>query len=347
MTASSLDQRRGDVLRALVQMHVATGEPVGSAALARALNRTLSPATLRNLMADLERAGYLQHPHTSAGRMPTDEGYRYYVDSLDVPLPVSAAEADAIDGELSSADAAPGQVIVSASRILSRLSRHVAFVLAPDIAKSRFRHIDLVRLPAPRILVVMVSHSGIVTNKVIELDEDISQQELQTCANYLNAEFAGLSLTEIRERLMTLMQQERALFDSLIKRVVALGERAFTGEGEGEVVVEGASNILEQPELGDPARAQELLRTFEEKGRLLRILNACISGDGVRVLIGHELQEPQLRDVAVVTSGTSIEGEEGWAVGVMGSTRMEYAHSVALVDHVARALARALEEMRR
>jgi heat-inducible transcriptional repressor len=225
----------------------------------------------------------------------------------------------------------------------------VGFVLAPDIARTSFRHVDLVPLAHPRVLVVMVSSSGIVTNKVIEVEDRLTPEELQACANYLNAHYAGMSLSEIRTRLLQLMTEEKALYDSLLKQVVALGERAFAPEPEAaaaNVYLDGTSNMLSQSGLVDLERMRALFRTFEEKGRLVKILNACLSGDGVRILIGHENPDPGLRDLALVTACLPVEGEAGWGLGVMGSTRMEYAHVVALVDHVARAIAEVLREIK-
>jgi heat-inducible transcriptional repressor len=290
-------------------------------------------------MADLEALGYLDHPHTSAGRVPTDEGYRFYVDTLMGRQPLLPGEAEAILSELSSSDASAEQTMERASHLLSRLSRHVGFVLAPDISRTSFRHIDLVPLVQPRILVVMVSSSGLVTHKVIEVEERISPADLQACANYLNAHFSGIALGEIRTRLLDLMRQEKALYDSLVKRVVALGEKAFDVDGgETSVYIDGTSNMLSQPGFEDLARMRTLFKTFEEKSRLVRILNECISGEGIRVLIGHENPDPGLRDLSLVTASARVEGEAGLGLGVLGSTRMEYAHVVSVVDHVARAV---------
>jgi heat-inducible transcriptional repressor len=347
MPATALDDRRRDVLRTLIQLHVETGEPVGSESLARVLNRALSPATLRNIMADLEALGYLDHPHTSAGRVPTDEGYRFYVDSLMGLRALPPGEAAAIADALASSQASPGQVMEKASHLLSRLSRHVGFGLAPDIARMTLRHIDLVPLAPPRVLVVMVCASGIVTHKVIEVEDRPAPEELQACANYLNAHFTGMSLDAIRTRLLEMMREEKALYDSLLQKVVALGERAFAVTGDEAVVyLDGASNILSQPEFEDTERMRALFRTFEEKSRLVRILNACIAGEGIRVLIGHENPDPELRDLSLVTASCRVEGEAGWGLGVMGSTRMEYAHVVSLVDYVARAVTHVLQGLR-
>jgi heat-inducible transcriptional repressor len=344
MPATALDDRRREVLRSLIQLHVETGEPVGSESLSRELGRALSPASLRAIMADLEALGYLDHPHTSAGRVPTDEGYRVYVDSLMGLRPLAPGEAERIESELRSADASVEQTMERASHLLSRLSRHVGFVLAPDIARASFRHVDLVPLAHPRVLAVMVSSTGLVTHKVIEVEEKLSPADLAACANYLNTNFAGMTLAEIRARLLDLMKEEKALYDTLLQKVVALGERAFAvPEGESNVYLDGTANILSVPELADIERMRALFRTFEEKSRLVRILNACIAGDGIRVLIGHENPDPDLRDLSLVTASAHVEGAPAFGLGVLGSTRMEYAHVVALVDHVARAVTEILK----
>jgi heat-inducible transcriptional repressor len=347
MTTPDLDDRSREVLRTLIQLHVATGEPVGSESLARLMNRSVSPATLRNIMGELEKLGYLDQPHTSAGRLPTDEGYRFYVDSLMSHQPLAAREAAAIASELSPREASSSQVMETASHVLSRLCRSVGFVLGPELGRATFRHVDLVRLPHPRILVVMVSRTGIVTHKVVEVEEQLTQEELQACANYLNAHFAGMTLAGIQARLLELMGEEKALYDTLLQRVVSVGQRAFAVEEEpASVYLDGTAHILDRPEFEDVARMRTLFKAFEEKGRLVKILNACISGDGVRIVIGHEVPDPALSDLALVTASYPLDGEGAWGLGVMGSTRMEYAHVVSVVDHVARAVSQALRELK-
>jgi heat-inducible transcriptional repressor len=346
MPDTVLDERRREVLRTLIQVHIETGEPVGSESLSRTLHRVLSPATLRNVMADLEAMGYLDHPHTSAGRVPTDEGYRFYVDSLMDAHPLPASEAAAIASALGGGSASAAQAMERASQILSRLSRYVGFVLAPDIAQTSFRHLDLVPLVHPRVLVVMVSATGLVTEKVIEVEERLAPSDLQACANYLNAHFPGMTLAAIRSRLLEMMREEKALYDSLEKRVLAVAEQAFgPPSGEASVYLDGTSNMLSQAAVDDLERMRTLFRTFEEKGRLVRILNACIAGDGIRVFIGHENPDPDLKGLSLVAAPCTVGGDVGWGLGVLGSTRMEYAHVVPLVDHVARALAGALQEL--
>jgi heat-inducible transcriptional repressor len=344
MTIPALDDRKSEVLRSLIDLHVQTGEPVGSESLSRLLKRSVSPATLRAIMADLEELGYLDHPHTSAGRLPTDEGYRCYVDQLMRRAPLPPAVAATIESRLRLGSASPSQILENASTLLSRISRNVGFVLVPELTQEAFRHVDLVRLAHPRVLVVLVSQTGLVTNKVIEVEEDLAQEQLQACANYLNQNYAGLTIDQIRTRLLELMGEEKALYDSLLQKVVQLGNRAFeTGGSEAEVFLDGRSNILDQVSIDDIETMRCLFRTFEEKGRLVKILNACASGEGIRVIIGHENPEPDLRSLSMVTTAVSLEGGTRWTFGVLGFTRMEYARVISLVDHVARAAAESLK----
>jgi heat-inducible transcriptional repressor len=339
-----LDERSKQVLKLLIQLHIATGEPVGSESLSRLMDRSVSPATVRSIMAELEKKGYLTHPHTSAGRMPTDEGYRVFVDALMGSAPLAAREAAAIESELPH-DASPQEVAAHASQLLSRLSRSVGFVMTPDLARATFRHIDLVRLPHPRVLVVMVSRTGLVTHKVIEVDEQLVQDELQACANYLNSNFSGLALDTIRARLLQMMNAEKALYDRLLQKVLAVAGPAFAAEDDGaSVYVDGASNIFDQPGFEDLSRMRALFKTFEQKSRLVKIVNACLDSSGVRVVIGREIPDPELQGVSLVTTGVPV-GAEGWALGVMGPTRMEYPHVVSVVDHIARVVSHALQEL--
>ena len=339
-----LDDRSREILRALIQLHIDTGEPVGSETLSGAMGRTLSSATIRNVMADLERMGYLDHPHTSAGRVPTDEGYRVYVNALSEQGVLSPREAATITSELRPAGGSPAHVMENATHVLSRLTRNAAFLVAPDIGRTAFHHIDLVRLAHPRILVVLVATGGLVTHRVIEVTDEMTQDDLQACSNYLNVHFAGLTLPQIRAYLLDLMQQEKAAYDQLLKRVVSVGNRAFTLAPDNvDVYLDGTSHILAQAR--DLDRLHHLFKTFEEKNRLVHILNACLAGDGVRVYIGHENPAPDLADMTVVSASYPMGGELGWGVGVLGSTRMEYGRVIALVDHVARTVARTLQEL--
>jgi heat-inducible transcriptional repressor len=342
---STIDERGREVLKALIQLHIATGEPVGSSSLAQHLGHNRSSATLRNVMADLERQGLLNHPHTSAGRIPTDEGYRVYVDGMVTRRPLPRRDARTIESSLQAGEGSPRQLAESASHLLSQLSRHIGFVIAPDIARARFMHIDLVRLSHPRILVVMVSRSGFVANRVIELEDELTQEQLQACANYLNVHFAGMPLAAIRQQLVALLQEERAVYDSLLQRVLCVGELVFSGDDtDAYVYLDGTANMFAHPGFDDIGRVRTLIQTLEEKDRLVRILTACIDGHGVRVVIGRENPDPDWHDLSVVLTSYPLEGEPALGLGVLGSTRMEYARVMSLVDHVARAFSLALAE---
>ena len=265
---------------------------MGSESLARALNRSMSSATLRNIMADLEKKGYLDHPHTSAGRLPTDEGYRVYVDSLMSHAPLPARDAAAIESELRPLDGSPTQVMETASQLLSRPRDNVGFVLVPDVSRAhRCAHRPRAAAPPAHPGRDGLALTGLVTNRVIEVEEEMSQDELQACANYLNAHFAGLGLDAIRARLLELMQQEKALYDSLLQKRGRGRRPRLRGGRRGATSTSTAPpRILDAPELEDLDRMRALFKTFEEKSRLVKILNACLSRDGVRD--HHRAREP-------------------------------------------------------
>ncbi len=345
ITVSPLGERSGTILRSVVQLHVDSGDPVGSESLARHLGNALSPASIRNTLAELERMGYLGHPHPSAGRVPTDEGYRIYVDALMEPQLLDAHESRLIRSRLRPGEGSTRQLMESVSQVLSELSQYVGFALVPEVTRLTFRHVDFVRLPHPRVLVVMVSPTGIVTHRLIELEEEITQDDLLACANYLNAHFAGMSLRRIQARLLELMAEEKARYDQLLKKVIAVASRSFETSGDdGSVILEGTGNLLDQSDDVDMLRS--LFRTFEEKSRMVHILSACIDDKGVRVTIGRENPDPGLRRVSLVTARCTADDQEVFGIGILGTTRMEYSRAVALVESTAFAVRRTLQELR-
>jgi heat-inducible transcriptional repressor len=347
MTHKAIDNRSREVLKTIIQMHLESGMPVGSASIAQRMNRICSPATIRNIMLRLERMGYLEQPHTSAGRIPTDEGYRVYVDSLMRPEELSSEEKATIESGLQSAACLPDALMENASQLLSRMSSSVGFAIAPSFNRTRVRHVELVRLTSHRIVIFMLSQGGLLSNRIIDLGEPITQDELQTCANYLNDNFSGMTLSEIRLSLLTLMREERTLYDTLLRRVVMLAREAYRDDAldASRIYLNGTSNILNLPELAHVERMRAILRAFEEKSRLMRILNACIADDGIHVLIGHENDDPDLRGVSLVTATYGLDIEARWRLGVLGPTRMPYGRIVALVGQVARTVRSALMEL--
>ncbi|MBN2370898.1 MAG: heat-inducible transcription repressor HrcA [Vicinamibacteria bacterium] len=342
-----MDARSQEVLRLIIQLHLTSGEPVGSSTVARNMRHSCSPATIRNIMVELEHMGCLDQPHTSAGRIPTDDGYRVYVDSLMGPEDLAVEEKSAIDSELRKCGRLPAALMENACHLLSRLSGNVGFAVAPSFDQTRMRHVEFVRLTRTRVMAILIAYSGIVTNRVFEFAEELTQADLQSCANYLNAHFSSMTLQEIRSHLVDLMRQERTLYDSLLRRVVALGREALSAEesDENRVYLDGASNILDQPELADVDRMRTILRAFEEKNRLIRILDACIEEEGLHVLIGHENDDPDLRRLSLVAAAYGLDDDTRWGLGVMGSTRMRYARVVALVGQVAQTVRGTLAQL--
>ena len=353
-TASSRpspESRRQAVLTTIIREHLLSGEPVGSHAVADqfAHGAGWSSATIRNVMAELDDFGLLEQPHTSAGRIPTDRGYRYYVDNVVSDTRLSKSDLKAIEQlGVTEVKMRPDRLMERASHVLSELSQNVGIVVWPSLAENSLQHISFLNLPDNRILVALVSTSNIVQDKVIRLDEQFTQDELDTIARYLNAEFYAKSLRAIRREILVRMKEEKALYDRLLRNAILLCERSLDGEDSvtGEVFIEGAFNILTQPEFANRERLRELLQTLEEKKRLVKILNECLDSDRaqreVRVVIGNENAAPSMKRCAVITASYQLDDEVSGTVGVVGPTRIEYGRTMAVVNYLARFIERAL-----
>jgi heat-inducible transcriptional repressor len=352
------DSRGAAVLSAIIKEHVTTGEPVGSRTISDRFAHASgwSAATIRNIMAELEEAGLVEQPHTSAGRVPTDRGYRFYVDRMSGNTRVSRADLAAINAFLQSSDnssyGTPDRLMEKTSHVLSALSESVGIVISPSLADNRLQHIEFMHLADNRILVVLVSASDIIYNKIVRIDETLSQDELERTARYLNAEFTGKSLHTIRAEIVEMMHEEKALYDKLLHHAMLLCERSLEGEEAttGEVYVDGASNFLTKPDFADAERMRELFRTFEEKSRLVKILNECVArsnafpGD-VQIVIGREHIAPSMQDCALITAPYRTgDGTIIGTLGVVGPVRIEYERMVAVVNYVARLVERLLHE---
>ena len=350
------DSREQAVLSAIIEEHLITGEAIGSHTLSDRFAHAAgwSAPTIRNVMARLEEAGLVEQPHTSAGRIPTDQGYRFYVDHMPGNAELSRADIAALQkilaGESDEARLQPHRLMIKASHALSALSENVGIVVSPSLAENRLQHIKFVQLPDNRILVVLVSTSNIVHDKVIHVDEKFTQDELEHTARYLNTEFSGKSLLAIRSEIIALMQEEKALYDRLLRNAMLLCERSLEGEEtvSGEIFVDGASNMLLKPEFADTEKMRALFRMFEEKSRLIKILNECITrkpdaSGKVRVVIGRENLAPSMKGCAVITTSYQIgEGNTSGTLGVVGPTRIEYARMMAVVNYLARFIEREL-----
>ncbi|MGI8788374.1 MAG: heat-inducible transcriptional repressor HrcA [Pyrinomonadaceae bacterium] len=352
---SSAPDRRGRViLSAIINEHLVTGEPIASKIIAEKFANAagLSSATIRNVMSDLEDFGLVEQPHTSAGRVPTDKGYRFFVDNLLGVLQLSNEDLNLINKELGLNEPdlsnAPDRLMERTSQLLSALSQNVGIVVSPSLAKDRLQHIEFVNLSEKRILVVMVSAPNIVHNKIIRLNETFSNEQLDRTSNYLNAKFGGKSLAEIRAEILKLMHEETSLFDKLLQMAMILCSQSIESEADnlGEVYVDGTSNILTKRDFADLERLRELIRTIEEKSRLVQILTECIERDptikgNVQVIIGSENSASSLKNCTLITAPYRIGGgETSGTLSVLGPTRIEYARMISIVSYVARILER-------
>src|SRR5215510_12594904 len=355
---SRLDSRAEVLLAALIKEHLVTGEAVGSRVLSDRFAHAYgwSPATIRNVMSDLEEPGFVEQPHTSAGRTPTDTGYRYYVDNMLGEARLSRGDLKAIDDLFSVGDidavASPDRLMEAASHVLSALSENVGIVISPSLAENRLNHIEFMLLPDRRILVVLVSTANIIHNKVIRMADDLTQDDLDRTARYLNTEFSGKSLLAIRAEIVELMKEEKALYDKLLQNAVMLCERSLEGEENsgGDVYVDGASNILTKTDFVDFERMRELFRTFEEKSRLIKILNefvhdaASYPGD-VHVVIGREHPASSMQNCTLITAPYRVGSNDNiGTLGVVGPMRIEYARIMAMVNYMARLIEHRLGE---
>lgn len=343
-----LDERKKEVMAAIVKAHVTTGQPVGSFMLARQSSERLSSATMRNICAELEEEGFLSHPHTSAGRLPTDKGYRYYVDNLMQATELSPADATLINEQLLDEETLsnPERMMERASHLLSQLTDNVGIVVPPAISQDRLHHIEFVRLPDARILVITASSAGRVQDRLIRLDEAVSQSDLNTTARYLIENFRGLSLAEIRDELLSRMTEEKALYDRLLRNAMLLCSQSLQDGDEPDVFIEGASNIIAKPDFSDTERLRALFRMFEQKGRIVKILNECIEDalrESIAVRIGSENRFLDLRDCTVIASPCFYgNGEAAGSIGVVGPTRIEYERLISIVTYIARMFERVL-----
>jgi heat-inducible transcriptional repressor len=339
-----LNERSKKILEAIIEDFIETGEPVGSRSITRRHKMNLSPATVRNVMADLEEAGFLYSPHTSAGRIPTEKGYRFYVDALaHFREPGFQLEREFAGGSFLEGMGLEER-LQRAGKILSATSSYAGIVSAPSFDATVFRHIEFVKLSGQKILAVMVSRSGTVQNKIIETQEELSTGDLEKITNFVNSRLTGLPIREVKDLIVREMAREKALADTLYRRAFVLSQKALDGQPEAGIFIEGASNILEQPEFADLERMKKLFRAFEQKSLLVKLLDQCRGAEGIRVFIGSEFDLLELEGCSLVTSAyTSASGISG-ILGVLGPSRMPYSVVIPLVFQSARLVGRFLEE---
>jgi len=339
----ALNLRAEVLLKTLIERYIAEGQPVGSRALARQAGLELSPATVRNVMADLEEMGLVKSPHTSAGRVPTQLGYRVFVDTLLKVKPLLPNEVRKLRGELSAIQD-PQLLIGSASQIMSRVCKLAGVVMVPRRGEHvAFRHIDFVGLTGQRILVILVTEDAQVHNQIISTDREYSASELVQAANYFNETYVGIDLAEVKRLLLDELEQTSDDMQRIMNLAMSMARQALASEEENEdLVVSGESNLMDIPDLGDVRKLRRLFEAFSTKRDLLHLLDQSMRCPGVKIFIGSESGYEALEDCSVITTAYSKGGQIVGTLGVIGPTRMAYEHVIPIVDLTARLLTAAL-----
>lgn len=349
MSSAELNPRSGRILATVVREYIQTGEPVASMMVARRGALGVSSATVRNILVRLEEQGFVWQPHASAGRVPTDRGYRFYVNLLleSHRAPRTLSYVEALLRRQTGDDPLLDDVLAQVSHMLSTSSRHVGFALSPARTEARLHKLEFISIAAARVLVVVVVEGGQMLQKVVDLGQPLSSEELRRAAEYVNREFSGVPLAQVRAAVVARLAEERSLYDQLMARAYEIASQTLEGASDQHTIfVEGAASLLD----ADSTHAhvpietlRALLELMEEKQRLVRLLNEYLDGPGLTVVIGAEHQDVSLRPFSLVAS-TFFDGQGTGSVGVIGPTRMRYSKAIAMVDGMAQAINRVLRE---
>jgi len=335
--SDTLTERNRQILEAIIEDYIKTAEPVGSRSVTRRHGLALSPATVRNVMSDLEELGFLTSPHTSAGRVPTDKAFRFYVDSLLQVRSIDEGQREEIRRQYRAHGSDVADILKETSRILSSISHYMGIVVAPRFAANVFRQIEFVKLSGRKILAILVSESGLVQNRIIEVDTDLASEELVRMSNYLNSLLKGLTIAEVKRRILREMENEKVRYDALLSRALKLSEQTLD-DSIADVFIEGQINILEQPEFADVEKMKDIFRAFEEKSQLITLLDQCMEAERVNIFIGAENFLSRMNRLSVVTAPYASGPNTIGVLGVIGPTRMGYDRVIPIVDYTARIL---------
>lgn len=332
------------ILQAITDDYISTAEPVGSRTIARRYNLGISPATIRNEMADLEESGYLEQPHTSAGRIPSEKGYRFYVDMLMDPLPLSEAEKQRMQQAIGQRQRVIEDLVHQTSRMLSLLTKYTAVVLAPQVSESVFQRIELMPLNEQNVLVVLVTEPGFIQHRIVQLKDAVVSEELAQLSQFLNERLRGVRLTDIGATILSRLRDE--IRDAhLYQEAMDLLSRGIERPAETHVYLDGALHLFDQPEFQNIERARAILGQLGEPQAMRPLLSALARGAGTRVTIGHEIPIDELAACSIVTATYEVGGEIVGALGVIGPTRMDYARAVSFVGAVSHSLTEALSRL--
>ncbi len=341
--AEELNERSQNILEAIVEDYISSAEPVGSRAITRRHSFNLSPASVRNVMSDLEEMGFLCSPHTSAGRIPTDKGFHYYIDSLLKVRDLSKDEESRLRKNYRFKGMKMEDVMQEVGRVMSGLSNYTGLVMAPKFASTVFRQIEFVRLSHGRLLVIYVSETGLVQNKIIDGAPELSTHDLERISNYLNHELTGMSIQDVREKIARELKNERSRYDQLQKQALSLSSAALQDEAEDLIFVSGTSLMLEQPEFSTPDQMKRIIRTLESKKTLIELLDRGQAAHGVQIFIGSQSQHVEIEGCSLVTSSFSNQKGAIGTLGVIGPVRMPYSQVIPIVDFTAQLVSRILE----
>lgn len=346
--SESIDHRAQKLLKVLIESYISEGKPVGSRSLARESGLDLSAATVRNVMSDLEYHGFLTSPHTSAGRIPTAAGYRFFVDSLLTVQPMEGPMLDSLRQQIGMVEGGADAILKSVSDTLSGLSHMVGLVTLPRRDLVMMRHVEFLSLPDRRVLAILVINEQEVQNHIIETKRDYSESELQQAANYLNHCFAGNELSAVRDAIKTEMRDTKANLDAMMEAVIEMGGQLFSKNEDDKdgYVIAGETNLMEFDDLSDVEKLRGLFHAFQEKSSILYLLEQCLSTDGVQIFIGEESGQKALNDCSLITAPYEADGEILGVLGVIGPTRMAYERVIPLVDVTAKLLGSALNNKR-
>ncbi|MGR9052941.1 MAG: heat-inducible transcriptional repressor HrcA [Gammaproteobacteria bacterium] len=330
------------LLKVLVERYINDGQPVGSRVLSKESSLNLSPATIRNVMADLEEMGLVHSPHTSAGRVPTVSGYRLFVDSLLTVKPLATTELSLLRMSLAAKDDI-NEVIGIASKLLSEVTHMAGVVTLPKRELVSLRHIEFLALSNTRVLAIFVTNEQEVHNKIIHTDKQLSASELQQAANYLNSVYSGLSMAAVKKALIKELDETRENMNKIMRDAVEMAKLALTeGRSEEDYVLSGETNLMGFSELSNVERLKQLFDAFNQKRSIIHLLEQCLSADGVQIFIGEESGYDPFDHCSLVTKSYTIEGEVVGVLGVIGPTRMAYEKVIPFVDVTAKLLSAAL-----
>lgn len=340
-----LDDRSKTVLLGTINHFINSAEPVGSRSIAATCFDKLSPATIRNVMAHLEERGYLQQPHTSAGRVPTDKGYRFYVDHLmDIfrshrPPAMAQSNRELKEQSLE-------EFFEHACSILSTNSHQTGLVMLPSFSNILLKHIEFIKMGKREVLAVFLSEMGILQNRILRIQNDLSQETLSSIAKYLNDEFSGKSIKVIRNELLYRIKNEKEHYDKMMEKAVELGSKIFHEEHqEGDLLVDGFLNFLNHPEFSDDLdKIKTILKTIEKKTKLIKLLDLCLEQDGMTIIIGRENNDIEMQGCSLVAQSYKIGDEKMGAVAVFGPKRMDYKNVIPVVNQTAKTVSQLLSE---